>query len=139
MNVLSSTVALTTSALSATPLSGLDYHQYTRPNYFVSQFNFFDHYSTVHKTLIGEYASIQPNQINRLGADWTAPKNPWSEWIGTIAESIFLIGAERNTDHIIGSCYAPLFQNLNSFQWTVSFICLFRKSLVNFNDFASRI
>ena len=31
-----------------------DYHQYTRPDYFVSQFNFFDNYTSQHPILIGK-------------------------------------------------------------------------------------
>ena len=31
-----------------------DYHQYTRPDYFVGQFNYFDHFPTGHKTLVGK-------------------------------------------------------------------------------------
>lgn len=120
MNIVASTITLTTAALDATPLSLGDYHQYSRPDYFVSLFNRTDHYSTVHKTLIGEYACVQPNQKGRLGVDWGLPQSPWSTWIGTISEAVFLIGAERNTDHVIGSSYAPLLQNLNSYEWTVS-------------------
>lgn len=44
----------------------------------------------------------------------------WASWVGTVAEAVFLIGAERNTDHIIGASYASLPANLNDFQWTVS-------------------
>ena len=31
-----------------------DYHQYTRPDYFVGQFNYFDQFRTGHKTLVGK-------------------------------------------------------------------------------------
>lgn len=40
-------------------------------------------------------------------------------WIGSVGEAIFTLGAERNTDKIIGASYAPGFQNLNSYQWAV--------------------
>lgn len=33
--------------------AGEDYHQYTRPDYFVGQFGFFDSYTTGFKTMIG--------------------------------------------------------------------------------------
>jgi alpha-L-arabinofuranosidase len=96
--------------------AGGDYHQYTRPDYFASQFNFFDHFPTAHKTLIGEYANVQPNAPTLQGTDWDAPKFEYPVWVGTVAEAVFLIGAERNTDQIIGAAYAPLFNNLNSYQ-----------------------
>lgn len=60
-------------------------------------------------------------------------------WIGTVAEAVFLIGAERNADKIFGAAYvrhsqthyelfslilaqAPLFQNLDSYQWAPDLI-----------------
>lgn len=35
----------------------------------------------------------------------------------TVAEAIFLLGSERNSDKIIGAAYAPSFQNLNRWEW----------------------
>jgi alpha-N-arabinofuranosidase len=116
MKVIASTVALT----NRPGTSGGDYHQYTRPDYFVSQYNFFDQFPTAHDTLIGEYAHVQPNSRTLVGTDWNAPKLPYPIWIGTVSEAIFLIGAERNTDHIIGASFAPLLQNMNSYEWSVS-------------------
>lgn len=55
-----------------------------------------------------------------MDTDWDAPKNAWPNWIGSVAEAVFLIGAERNADRIWGATFAPLFQNLNSYQWAVS-------------------
>jgi alpha-N-arabinofuranosidase len=46
----------------------------------------------------------------------------WASWVGTVVEAVFLIGIERNTDHIIGASYAALLANLNDYQWTVSFL-----------------
>jgi len=43
----------------------------------------------------------------------------YPSWIGAVAEAIFSLGAERNSYGIIGATYAPGFQNLNSFQWSV--------------------
>jgi alpha-L-arabinofuranosidase len=116
MNIIASTVAVNPQIGNA----GGDYHQYTRPDYFVSQSHYFDDFSLVHKTLIGEYATIQDNTPTLQGPNWSAPKNMWPIWVGTVAEAVFLIGAERNTDHMIGAAYAPLFNNLNNYQWTVS-------------------
>ncbi len=118
MNVIASTVAVNPQIGNA----GGDYHQYTRPDQFVSQFHFFDSFSRVHKTLIGEYANIQDNKPGGGGANFSQPKRMWGSWVGTVAEAVFLIGAERNTDHVIGASYAPLLANLNDFQWTVSFL-----------------
>lgn len=35
---------------------------------------------------------------------------------------MFLIGAERNSDLILGASYAPTFQNFNAYQWTPDLI-----------------
>lgn len=66
------------------------------------------------------YATIQNNTGKLEDTDWDAPKNAWSNWIGSVAEAVFLVGAERNADKIWGTCFAPLFQNLNNYQWAVS-------------------
>ena len=49
MVVMASTVAYDFGADAAG-----DYHQYTRPDYFVGQFNYFDQFRTGHKTLVGK-------------------------------------------------------------------------------------
>lgn len=94
-----------------------DYHQYTRPDYFVGQFDFFDHYPLNRSTLIGEYATIQPNIPGGGSSNFSLPRWKFPHWIGSIGEAVFLIGAERNADKILGASYAPLFQNLNSYEW----------------------
>jgi alpha-N-arabinofuranosidase len=43
-----------------------------------------------------------------------------------VAEAVFLLGTERNGDKVWGATFAPLFQNLNSYQWAVSTLCLFQ-------------
>lgn len=46
----------------------------------------------------------------------------WAYWIGSVAEAIFVLGAERNADRVWGLSYAPLLQNLNSYQWSPDLI-----------------
>ncbi|KAL9065599.1 MAG: hypothetical protein Q9157_007417 [Trypethelium eluteriae] len=100
------TIIASTIALDPFPgNSSGDYHQYTRPDFFVSQFNFFDNYTSEHPILIGEYATLQPNAPGNPGANFSAPRPPFPFWIGSIAECVFLIGAERNADKIIGASY----------------------------------
>ncbi|RDW71257.1 hypothetical protein BP6252_07820 [Coleophoma cylindrospora] len=103
--------------------SAEDYHQYTRPDQFATEFGFFDNYPVSHPTLVGEYATIQYNDGNLAhGANWTSPKAPLPFWIGSVAEAIFTLGIERNQDKIIGASYAPMMQNMNSFEWTPDMI-----------------
>ena len=55
--------------------------------------------------ILGEYATVYWN--NPKGVPWGEkfPKYPW--WLGSVAEAIFLIGAERNSalQKVIGSTY----------------------------------
>ena len=100
--------------------SATDFHEYTRPDDFVSQFGYWDNRANrTHLTLIGEYANVQYNIIGGGGTDWSAPKLQWPIWVGAVAETVFSLGAERNGYGIIGMSYAPGFQNLNSYEWSV--------------------
>lgn len=56
---------------------------------------------------IGEIAATEYN--NGVGIDWGNTHfslYPW--WIGSVAEAVFLLGAERNADKIIGTTYVRL-------------------------------
>ncbi|ERF72007.1 hypothetical protein EPUS_09374 [Endocarpon pusillum Z07020] len=110
MNVLASTVDIT---LSEDAIG--DYHTYSNPDALIFQFNQFDHGTSEHKTLVSEYANIQPNATQQ-------PRMPFPNWAGTVAEAVYLIGLERNSHATLGAAYAPLFQNLNSYQWTPDLI-----------------
>ncbi|KAF2003377.1 glycoside hydrolase family 51 protein [Amniculicola lignicola CBS 123094] len=75
----------------------LEQAQYTRPDYFVGQFGFFDDWTPGFRTMIGT--------LQGGGADWKAARLAFPYWIGTAAEAVFLIGAERNADKIWGAAY----------------------------------
>ena len=116
------TIIASTSGMSLPGNAGQDYHVYNRPNLLVDQFDYFDHFSRGHKTLIGEYANIEQDAKGDPGVDWNIarPTFPW--WTGAVSEAVFLIGAERNSDVVIGASYAPLLCNLNSYQWVPDLI-----------------
>lgn len=48
---------------------------------------------------------MQANRPQGGGVDWNAPKYPFPIWIGTVAEAVFLLGAERNADKMFGAAY----------------------------------
>lgn len=105
--------------------SGTDYHEYARPNIYASQFDLWDNANRSHPILLGEYATIQPNKGDAsTQVDWSGaePRLQYPIWIGAVGESIYTLGAERNGDVVIGASYAPGFQNMNDFQWSVSLI-----------------
>lgn len=99
-----------------------DYHQYTRPDDFVSQSNWFDNYPTDTKTMIGEYGCVQNNIPGGGGTTWTLPLNTAPHWEGSVGEAVFLLGAERNAAAIFGAAYAPTLQNYNSWLWGTNMI-----------------
>ncbi|KAL5372659.1 hypothetical protein DPSP01_013320 [Paraphaeosphaeria sporulosa] len=96
-----------------------DFHEYAIPNQMAKQFGKFDNYTSEHPLLLGEYAVIEYNQPHTTGPQWTpgAPRAFTPFWYGSCAEAIFLLGAERNSDKIIGASYAPGFQNFNRWEW----------------------
>ncbi|KAJ5815218.1 alpha-L-arabinofuranosidase A [Penicillium riverlandense] len=94
-----------------------DYHQYTTPDGFVSQFNYFDQLDDNNRTLNGEVATVYPNNPTNSVA-WGSPFPEYPFWIGSVAEAVFLIGEERNSPRIIGASYAPSFRNINGWQWS---------------------
>ena len=53
----------------------------------------------------GEYAAVQPNVPEGGGVNWNDSRWAYPEWIGTVAEAVFLVGAERNADKIFGAAY----------------------------------
>ncbi|KAH8882695.1 glycoside hydrolase family 51 protein [Thozetella sp. PMI_491] len=102
--------------------SGWDYHEYTRPDMFVSQFGMFDNWALETPIMVGEFAAVQNNTGKLEGTDWSAPRTEFPYWIGAVAEAVFLLGTERNSAKLWGVSYAPLLQNLDSYEWTPDLI-----------------
>lgn len=113
------TIASTTNISPIPEGAWLDYHSYTRPDDFVSRFGFFDNMDRGHPILVGEYAYVQNNRPQGGGTDWNLPKSQFPTLVGAISEAVFAIGMERNADLVRGTAYAPVLQNLNSYQWSV--------------------
>lgn len=97
-----------------------DYHIYDTPDGLVARYNYFDHNSTNTSTMIGELAAVDYN--SPIGANVNAPTIPNPFWQGSVAEAVFLIGAERNSEHVFGAAYAPSLANRNSEQWRTNLI-----------------
>ncbi|QSZ37324.1 hypothetical protein DSL72_009422 [Monilinia vaccinii-corymbosi] len=117
--IISSTQNL--RSVGAPHTSGTDFHQYLRPDDFAAQFELFDNANRSYPILLGEYAVIQPN-ANGAPVNWSDPKMDFGNWIGAVGEAIYLLGMERNGDVVLGASYAPLLQNINSYQWTPDLI-----------------
>ncbi|KAL0941459.1 alpha-L-arabinofuranosidase [Colletotrichum truncatum] len=96
-----------------------DQHKYTVPDRFVgSNFGFFDHFT--HQTIVSELAVVAPNRPDGSAPSDRAEYTTYPFWLGSVAEAVFLLGAERNGDRVIGVSYAPLLANMNpnASQWT---------------------
>lgn len=80
----------------------VDEHYYEAPNWFLSNTKRYDSYDRdcQAKVFLGEYAA----QSNKLQA--------------ALAEAAYMTGLERNADVVEMACYAPLFGNSTSNQWT---------------------
>jgi alpha-N-arabinofuranosidase len=116
-------ISSTGDRLAETPGSATDFHQYTRPDIFVSEFDHWDNIAeSDHLFLIGEYAVLEGNVADGSDVNFSAPHNPYPSWVGSVAEAVFSIGAERSSFGILGMSYAPTLQNLNSVQWTPDLI-----------------
>lgn len=99
-----------------------DIHNYEIPSTMSKQFTLFDNYTSEHPILLGEYAIVEYD--TPVGLEWTsgAPRAFFPFWYGSVAEAIYLLGSERNSDKVIGASYAPTFQNLNRWEWVPNMI-----------------
>lgn len=72
------------------------------------------------KVFVGEWASQD------IEAPWSAPgeKGPTPSLKSALGDAAWLMGLERNSDHVIMHCYAPLLVNVNpgGRQWAVNLI-----------------
>ncbi|PYI01093.1 Arabinosidase A [Aspergillus sclerotiicarbonarius CBS 121057] len=87
--------------------SWVDYHDYNTADGLVDQFNYFDNLNRSVPYFIGEYS--------RWEIDWPNMQ-------GSVAEAVFMIGFERNSDLVKMAAYAPLLQLVNSTQWVPDLI-----------------
>jgi alpha-N-arabinofuranosidase len=99
------------------PAAG-DYHPYEEPDDFYHDFHQFANLTKDNLTIVGEFASVHPNG----GIKWDGGLHPYPWWIGSVAEAIFMISTEIYGDRIIGSTYAPIMRNMNSWSWSACLV-----------------
>ena len=86
----------------------VDEHFYKSPRWFLDNVNRYDSYDrTLPKVFAGEYAAH------------TSPDTPLREnnWEAALSEAAFLTGVEKNADHVVMACYAPLLGRSGHQQW----------------------
>jgi alpha-L-arabinofuranosidase len=92
----------------------VDEHCYDKPKWFFDNATRFDKYDrNGPKVFMGEYAAQSLNTVN--------PNNR-NDWQCALSEAAFMTGLERNADVVVMSSYAPLFSNVDAWQWTPDLI-----------------
>ncbi len=92
----------------------VDEHYYAMPDWFRQHADRYDKYPrTGPKIFAGEYAA----QSIAIGS----PENK-NTWDCAISEAAFMTGLERNADVVGMASYAPLFANVDAWQWTPDLI-----------------
>ncbi|MGI4737994.1 MAG: alpha-L-arabinofuranosidase C-terminal domain-containing protein [Janthinobacterium lividum] len=92
----------------------VDEHYYAKADWFRAHADRYDKYArTGPKIFAGEYAA----QSIAIGS----PDNK-NTWDCAISEAAFMTGLERNADVVGMASYAPLFANVDAWQWTPDMI-----------------
>ncbi|MDP4261331.1 MAG: alpha-L-arabinofuranosidase C-terminal domain-containing protein [Bacteroidota bacterium] len=92
----------------------IDEHYYRRPEWFLQNASRYDNYDrNGSKVFAGEYAAQ---------SDKTVSIDNKNNWQTAIAEAAFMTGMERNADVVCMASYAPLFANVDGWQWTPDMI-----------------
>ena len=91
----------------------IDEHYYRKPEWFLQNARRYDNYPrTGSKVFGGEYASH---------VDKTVGGNR-NTWLAALSEAAFMTGLERNADVVGMASYAPLFANVDGWQWAPDLI-----------------
>ena len=87
----------------------VDEHYYKSPEWFLKNASRYDNYDRKGpKVFAGEYAAH-----DKEGKD-SESRNTWKS---ALAEAALMTGLERNADIVYMASYAPLFGNVNAWQW----------------------
>jgi alpha-N-arabinofuranosidase len=120
-------IATTAEYIEIPPV--VDNHYYQVPLFYIQNFRRYDNVSRPSpKVLVGEFAVICDDD-SYIKNPFSGKRLVYSSVKSAVAESIFRIGLERNSDIIISGCYSPVLQNSENSQWTPGLI-VFNASLV---------
>jgi alpha-N-arabinofuranosidase len=120
-------IATTTKDISHPPAT--DDHNYNSPEFFIENFRRYEQVPRpTPKVLVGEFAVLHTGDAQNKDSQKSS-RLQYPSVKGAVAESVYRIGFERNSDVVIGGAYAPVLQNINATQWTPNLI-LFDASMV---------
>jgi alpha-N-arabinofuranosidase len=129
-------IATTTSSINSPP--AVDDHNYEVPAYFVKNFR---RYETIPrptpKVLVGEFSVISDDD-SYINNPFGGKRLDYPSMKAAVAESIYRIGFERNSDVIISGCYAPVLQNIDDTQWTPNLIVFNADLVVNTTSYLAQ-
>ena len=92
----------------------IDEHSYAKPEWFFTNFHRYDEYDrSGPKVFMGEYAA------QSVGVVSTKNRNTLE---CALSEAAYMLGLERNADVVRMASYAPLFANVDAWQWTPNLI-----------------
>ena len=120
-------IATTTGSINSPP--AVDDHDYQVPLFFIQNFRRYENAPRPSpKVLVGEFSVISDDD-SQIKNPFAGKRLDFPSIKSAVAESIYRIGFERNSDIIIGGCYAPVLQNIDNTQWTPNLI-VFNANLV---------
>ncbi|MGN1115758.1 MAG: alpha-L-arabinofuranosidase C-terminal domain-containing protein [Candidatus Ornithomonoglobus sp.] len=91
----------------------VDEHFYKLSEWFFGNIHRYDSFDrTMPKVFAGEYAAHSSTHTEERRNTWEC----------ALAEAAFLTGAEKNSDHVIMTCYAPLLAKKDHQQWQPNLI-----------------
>ena len=125
-------IATTTQQIPSPP--AVDDHNYQTPQFFIDNFRRYERIPRpTPKVLVGEFATVSDeySSIDNPRMDYPSVR-------GAVAESIYRIGFERNSDVIIGGCYAPVLQNINNTQWIPNLIVFNANTVVKTTSYLAQ-
>ncbi|MCM1027124.1 MAG: hypothetical protein NC432_11860 [Roseburia sp.] len=86
----------------------VDEHFYKSPEWFLENLHRYDNYDrSLPRVFAGEYAAHTKGDTAERRCNWRT----------ALCEAAFLTGLEKNADHVVMSCYAPLFGRTGHQQW----------------------
>ncbi|CAF3403911.1 unnamed protein product [Rotaria socialis] len=129
-------IATTTKSISSPP--AVDDHDYQVPLFFIQNFRRYENIPRPSpKVLVGEFSVINDDD-SQINNPFGAGRLDYPSIKSAVAESVYRIGFERNSDVIIGGCYAPVLQNIFNTQWTPNLIVFNDSSVVKSTSYLAQ-
>ncbi len=129
-------IATTTISISSPP--AVDDHDYQVPLYFIQNFRRYENIPRpLPRVLAGEFAVVNDND-SYIKNPFSGNRLEYPSIKSAVAESIYRIGFERNSDIIIGGCYAPVLQNIYETQWMPNLIVFNAGSVVRSTSYLAQ-